>query len=101
MLGQETREVLTMWNLRRRLFFLLKRSGLYAQGLIRFGLALTKRGGSAVRMALDAFENQYGRLPDDQEKRRLVQKLAWFDQQHQRVPTAEEMVQMVQQLELR
>lgn len=57
--------------------------------------------GNAVRMALDAFESQYGRLPDDDEKRRLVQKLAWFDQQYQRVPTPEQVVQMVQQLELR
>jgi hypothetical protein len=54
-----------------------------------------------VRRALDAFENQYGRLPDDAERRRLVQKLAWFDQQHRRVPTPREVVQMVQQLELR
>ncbi len=54
-----------------------------------------------MRTALDAFENQYGRLPDDDEKRRLVQKLVWFDQQHQRGPTPEEGVQMVQQLELR
>ncbi len=54
-----------------------------------------------MRKALDAFENQYGRLPDDDEKLRLVQKLSWFDQHHQRVPTPEEVVQMVQQLELR
>ena len=54
-----------------------------------------------MRMALDAFENQNGRLPDDDEKLRLVQKLSWFDQHHQRVPTPEEVVQMVQQLELR
>jgi len=54
-----------------------------------------------VRAALDAFEDQYGRLPDDDEKRRLVQRLAWFDQQYQRVPTSEEMIQLVQQLELR
>jgi hypothetical protein len=89
-----------MQNLRTWLSFLLRRSALYVQGLIRFGPARTHRGGNAVRIALAAFENQYGRLPDDAERRRLVQKLAWFDQHHQRVPTPEEVVQMVQQLEL-
>lgn len=90
----------TMRYLRMRLYFLLRRSSLYVQGLIRFGPTRTQRGGNAVRMALDAFENQYERLPDEQEKRRLVQKLAWFDQQYQRVPTPEEVVQMIQELEL-
>jgi hypothetical protein len=91
----------TMRERRAWLFFFLKRSYLYARGLIRFSLARTQRGGKAVRMALDVFEGQYGRLPDDDEKLRLVQKLSWFDQHHQRVPTPEEVVQMVQQLELR
>ncbi len=91
----------TMREIRTGLFFLLKRSYLYVRGLIRFGPARTRRGGKAVRMALDAFESQYERLPDDDEKLRLVQKLSWFDQQYQRVPTPEEVVQMVQQLELR
>jgi hypothetical protein len=90
-----------MRELRTGLLLFLKRRFLYVRGLIRFGPARTQRGGKAVRMALDAFENQYGRLPDDDEKLRLVQKLSWFDQHHQRVPTPEEVVRMVQQLELR
>lgn len=89
-----------MRNIKTRLYFLLRRSNLYVQGLIRLGPARTQRGRNAVRTALDAFENQYGRLPDDDEKRRFVQKLAWFDQQYHRVPTPEEVVRMVQQLEL-
>src|SRR6266567_1886297 len=83
--GARNTQMPTMRNLRTRLYFLLRRSTLYVQGLIRFGPARTQRGGNAVRAALDAFEDQYGRLPDDDEKRRLVQRLAWFDQQYQRV----------------
>ena len=83
------------------LFFFIKRGFLYARGLIRFGPVRTLRGGTSVRMALDAFEHLYRRLPDDDEKLRLVQKLSWFDQHHQRVPTQEEVVQVVRQLELR
>jgi hypothetical protein len=91
----------TMRDLRTWLFFFLKRRYLFVRGLIRFGPARTQRGGKAVRMALDAFESQYERLPDDDEKLRLVQKLSWFDQHHQRVPTPEEIVRIVQQLEIR
>jgi hypothetical protein len=91
----------TMRDLRTGLLFFLKRSYLYVRGLIRFGPARAQRGGKMIRMALDAFECQYERLPDDYEKLRLVQKLSWFDQHHQRVPTPEEVAQMVQQLELR
>ena len=91
----------TMRELRTGLLFFLKRSYLSVRGLIRFGPARAQRGGKTVRMALDAFERQYERLPDDDEKLRLVQKLSWFDQHHQRVPTPEEVAQMVQQLELR
>lgn len=91
----------TIRGLKTRLFFFLKKSLLSIRGLIRFGPARTRRGGTAVRLALDAFESQYERLPDADEKLRLVQKLSWFDQQYQRIPTPEEVAQMVQQLELR
>ena len=83
------------------LFFLMRRGWLYVQGLIRFGSVRTQRGGKSVRMALDAFEHHYGRLPDTDERSRLVQKLSWFDQHYKRIPTQEEVAQIVQQLELR
>ncbi len=53
-----------------------------------------------VHMALDAFEDHYGRLPENEERVRLVQKLSWFDQHYQRSPTTEEVAQIVQQLEI-
>ncbi len=83
------------------LSFYIKRRFLYVRGLIRFGPARTQRGGTSIRMALDAFEHHFERLPNEDERVRLVQKLSWFDQHHQRVPTQEEVVQIVQQLELR
>src|SRR6266567_3159747 len=60
------------------LFFLMRRGWLYVQGLIRFGPVRTQRAGKSVRMALDAFEHHYGRLPDTDERSRLVQKLSWL-----------------------
>lgn len=86
---------------RPRLYFFIKRGWLYVRGLIKFGPVRTLRGGTSVRMVLNAFEHLYGRLPNDDEKLRLVQKLSWFDQHYQRVPKHEEIVQMIQQLELR
>ncbi len=83
------------------LYFLLRRGWLYAQGLLWFGPGRTRRWGTAVRMAFDAFEDYYGRLPMSDEQSRLVQKLLWFDQYHRRVPTYEEAAQIVQQLEIR
>jgi hypothetical protein len=83
------------------LIFLMRRGWLYVQGLLRFGPVRTQRGGKSVRMALDAFEHYYGRLPDTDERLRLVQKLSWFDQHQKRIPTQEEVAQIVQQLELR
>ena len=82
------------------LVFRIKRSWLYARGLMRFGLGPTHRGGQAVHLALDAFEDYYDRLPTHQEQAQLVRKLSWFEQQHKRVPTQEELMQIVQQLSL-
>ncbi len=79
----------------------MRRGWLYMQGLIRFGPVRTQRGRKSVHMALDAFELYYGRLPDTDERSRLVQKLSWFDQHYKRIPTQEEVAQIVQQLELR
>lgn len=62
------------------LFFLIRRGWLSVQGLIRFGPVRTQRWGKSVRTAFDAFEHHYGRLPDNNERSRLVQKLFWFDQ---------------------
>ena len=78
----------------------IRRGRLYAQGLLHFGPGPTYRGGKAVHLALDAFEEQYDRLPTQEEQVRLVRKLAWFEQQHQRVPIQEELIQIVQQLSL-
>lgn len=83
------------------LFFLLRRGWLFVQGITRFGPGRTRRWGRAVRMACDAFEGHYGRLPMSDEQSRLVQKLLWFDQSHHRIPTQEEAAQIVQQLEIR
>jgi hypothetical protein len=78
----------------------IRRSRLYARGLLHFGPGPTYRGGQAVHLALDAFEEHYGRLPTHQEQVRLVRKLSWFEQQHRRVPTQEELAQIVEQLSL-
>ena len=78
----------------------IRRGWLYARGLLHFGPGPTHRGGKAVHLALDAFEEQYDRLPTQEEQVRLVRKLAWFEQQHQRVPIQEELIQIVQQLSL-
>lgn len=83
------------------LFFLGRRGWLYVRGLLQFGPRRTQRSGKMVRMALDAFEDHYGRLPENDERLRLVQKLSWFDQHHQRIPTMEEVARIVQQLEIR
>src|SRR5579884_465392 len=45
------------------LLFQIKRGWLYLQGLMHFGPGPTHRGGKAVHLALDAFENFYDRLP--------------------------------------
>jgi hypothetical protein len=82
------------------LLFQIKRGWLYLQGLLHFGPGPTHRGGKAVHLALDAFEEQYDRLPTQEEQVRLVRKLSWFEQQHRRVPTQEELMQIVQQLAL-
>ena len=82
------------------LLFQIKRSWLYARGLLHFGPGPTHRGGKAVHLALDAFEDYHDRLPTEAEQVRLVRKLSWFEQQHRRVPTQEELVQIMQQLEL-
>ena len=89
----------TIRGLKTRLFFFLKTGFTLYKRTDCFGPARTWQGGNAVRLALDAFERQYDRLPDADEKLRLVQKLSWFDQQYQRVPTPEEVAQIIQQLE--
>src|SRR5690242_9759857 len=71
----------------------IRRGRLYAQGLLHFGPGPTHRGGKAVHLALDAFEDFYDRLPTQEEQMRLVRKLSWFEQQHRRVPTQEELMQ--------
>jgi hypothetical protein len=82
------------------LLFQIKRGWLYIQGLMHFGLGPTHRGGKAVHLALDAFEEHYDRLPTHEEQVQPVRKLSWFEQQHRRVPTQEELMQIVQHLAL-
>src|SRR5438309_670134 len=62
----------------RWLLFQIKRGWLYARGLLHFGLGPTHRGGKAVHLALDAFEDYHDRLPTQEEQVRLVRKLSWF-----------------------
>jgi hypothetical protein len=82
------------------LLSLLKRGWLYLRGLLYFGPARTRRSIKLVRSAIDAFEQHYGRLPEDDEKLRLVQKLSWFDQHYQRLPTPNEIARIVEQVEI-
>lgn len=82
------------------LLFLLKRGWLYIRGLLYFGPARTQRSIKLVRSAIDSFEQHYGRLPEDDEQLRLVQKLSWFDQHYRRLPTPTEITHIVEQLEI-
>ena len=83
------------------LISLLKREWLVAYGLIRFGPRHTYLEQKSLSLTLDAFEELYERLPNQDEQLQIVRKLSWFNQQHNRLPTQEEAEQMARLVEMR